>query len=158
MQNNLRPKYMKRCKKRGWKWWGYTGGVGNGARFSRWSLGMVEKEVGDNKLQGCSWNLGWGSSLVHVSWESPVLSSSRQDAIPINNLVLQQLDGWLSRNVGKCANMASSLHLTWPLFSQMLGVGLEVGWGSLHIKGTRNKLLQGGISSLGREELPFYSP
>lgn len=84
---------------------------------------MVGKEVGDIALQGCSRNLGRGSSQVHVSWERPVLSSSRQDVILINNLLLHQLGGWLSRNAGKCAKMASS-HSS--LTSQILGVGLEV--------------------------------
>lgn len=80
--------------------------------------------MADIALQGCSQNLGWESILLHMNWERPVLSSSRQDGILISNALLHQLDGWLSRNAGKCAMMASS---HWFLTSQILGVVQEVG-------------------------------
>lgn len=116
--------------------------------------------MGDFALQGCSRDLGWGSDLVDVSWERPVLSSSRH-VILISNLLLHQLDGWLSRNAGKWAKMTSSYH---SIASQILGAGLEVvdedpstsREQGINISGAELSV-ELRCPSLGKEELPFLS-
>ena len=96
-----------------------------------------------------------------MSWERPVLSSCRQDVILISNLLLHQLAGWLGRNAGKCAKMASSHR---SLASQILGVGLEVvdedpsTSREQEINTSRVGLpAELRCPNLGKEELPFLS-
>lgn len=140
---------LNRCKKGlkvvNWGCTGNAGRVGNRVRFSRpwgWSLWMVGKEMGDTALQGCSRNLGWGSGLVHVSWESPILFQTRCHP---HNFPSSLLAGRLAEQ--ECREIGKDGFIS-PLFNEpnIRCWAWSGGWGSLHIKGTRKKHLQGRVA------------